>query len=95
LREVIFSHAFTAKVKKSMKNRAAPESTGGEAGSYVSKRVERKALWEPRRVEGDGHVMATCGFTRPRSFTEDNAFHQRSPKATGAAAELAEALVAG
>ena len=20
--------------------------------------------------------MATCGFTRPRSFTEDNAFHQ-------------------
>ena len=44
--------------------------------SYVSRRVERKAPWEPRRVEGDGHVMATCGFTRPRSFTEDNAFHQ-------------------
>ena len=44
--------------------------------SYVSQRVERKAPWEPRRVEGDGHVMATCGFTRPRSFTEDNAFHQ-------------------
>ena len=39
-------------------------------------RVERKAPWEPRRVEGDGRVMATCGFTRPRSFTEDNAFHQ-------------------
>ena len=44
--------------------------------SYVYQRVERKAPWEPRRVEGDGHVMATCGFTRPRSFTEDNAFHQ-------------------
>ena len=44
--------------------------------SYVSKRVERKAPWEPRRVEGDGHSMATYGFTRPRSFTEDNAFHQ-------------------
>ena len=44
--------------------------------SYVSQRVERKAPWEPRRVEGDGHAMATCGFTRPRSFTEDNAFHQ-------------------
>ena len=42
--------------------------------TYVSQRVERKAPWEPRRVEGDGHVMATCGFTRPRSFTEDNAF---------------------
>ena len=38
-------------------------------------RVERKAPWEPRRVEGDGHVIATWGFTRPRSFTEDNAFH--------------------
>jgi hypothetical protein len=43
---------------------------------YVSQRVERKAPWEPRRVGGNGHVMATCGFTRPRSFTEDNAFHQ-------------------
>jgi hypothetical protein len=30
--------------------------------------IERKAPWEPRRVEGDGHVMATCGFTRPRSL---------------------------
>ena len=37
-----------------------------------SERVERKAPWEPRRVEGDGHVMATCGFTRPRSFTEES-----------------------
>ncbi len=34
----------------------------------------RKAPWEPRRVEGDRHAMATCGFTRLRSFTEDNAF---------------------
>ena len=25
---------------------------------------------EPRRIEGDGYVMATCGFTRLRSFTE-------------------------
>ena len=40
-------------------------------------------------------MTATCGFTRPRSFTEDNAFHQRSPKATGAAAELAEVLLVG
>ena len=71
-----------------MKNPAAPQSTeSGSASlktmtsnrrsrSYVSRRVERKAPWEPRRVEGDGHVIATCGFTRPRSFTEDNAFHQ-------------------
>jgi hypothetical protein len=43
--------------------------------SDVYQHVERKAPWEPRRVEGDGHVMATSGFTRPRSFTEDNAFH--------------------
>ena len=40
-------------------------------------------------------MTATGGFTRPRSFTEDNAFHQRSPKATGAAAELAEVLLVG
>jgi hypothetical protein len=33
LREVIFSHAFTAKVKKFMKNPAAPQSTGGESSS--------------------------------------------------------------
>ena len=50
---------------------------GGEA---ASRRVERKAPWEPCRVEGDGHAMATCGFTRPRSFTEDNAFHRCAPK---------------
>jgi hypothetical protein len=42
--------------------------------SDVYQRVECKALWESRRVEGDGHVIATCGFTRPRSFAEDNAF---------------------
>jgi hypothetical protein len=33
LREVIFSHAFTAKVKKFMKNPAAPQSTGGGSAS--------------------------------------------------------------
>jgi hypothetical protein len=33
LREVIFSHAFTAKVKKIMKNPAAPQSTGGGSSS--------------------------------------------------------------
>ena len=32
--------------------------------------IERKAPWEPRRVEGAEHVMTTCGFTRPRFFTE-------------------------
>jgi hypothetical protein len=116
LREVVFSHAFTAKVKKIMKNPAARRSTGGGSAQllpnarraregaerrnevagtmtsespkvpisggrsrrYVSQRIERKTLWEPRRVEGDGHATATCGFTRPRSFTEDNAFHQCS-----------------
>ena len=59
-----------------------------------SQRVERKALWEPRRVEGDGHVIATSGFTRPRSFTEDNAFHQCQSRATDEAKELAEVSVA-
>ena len=37
--------------------------------------------------------MATCGFTRPRSFTEDNAFHQFSPPATAEAGESPAALV--
>jgi hypothetical protein len=53
-----------------MKNPAAPQSTeSGSASlktmtsnrrsrSYVSQRVERKAPWEPRRVEGDGHVIS-------------------------------------
>ena len=49
-------------------------------------RVERKAPWEPRRVEGDGHVMATCGFTRPRSFTEDNARFTLAPMSQGGSA---------
>ena len=40
-------------------------------------------------------MIATCGFTRPRSFTEDNAFHQSATITTGAATELAEFLVAG
>src|SRR5438093_7649277 len=31
----------------------------------------RKAPLGPRRVEGDGHVMATCGFTRPRRIEGD------------------------
>ena len=37
-------------------------------------------------------MIATCGFMRPRSFTEDNAFHPYLAPATGAAEELGEAL---
>jgi hypothetical protein len=43
LREVIFSHAFTAKVKKIMKNRAAPESTGGGSASASGAEASTKA----------------------------------------------------
>ena len=60
-----------------MQQSSKPQISDWEGGpsKLLYQRVERKAPWEPRRVEGDGHVMATCGFTRPRSFTEDNALH--------------------
>ena len=39
--------------------------------------------------------MATCGFTRPRSFTEDNAFSPRAwRQATVEAKEWGEVSVA-
>jgi hypothetical protein len=43
LREVIFSHAFTAKVKKIMKNPAAPQSTGGGSSSPLGAEASAKA----------------------------------------------------
>ncbi len=83
------SHAITAKVKKIMKNPVAPKerwigfskTMTNDEGADIrrrsrSHRVECKAPWESRCVEGDGHVMATCGFMRPCSFTEDDAFHR-------------------
>ena len=69
------------KVDRLLRRRCEFTAEGGDirlrrrSGKLPYQRVERKAPWEPRRVEGDGHVIATCGFTRPRSFTEDNAFH--------------------
>ena len=38
-------------------------------------------------------MMATCGFTRPRSFTEDNAFHQFIVTRYGRGGGVAAALV--
>ena len=59
-----------------------------------SERVERKAPWEPRRVEGDGHVIATCGFTRPRSFTEESRGDRSTTLSSPITAEAGESPAA-
>jgi hypothetical protein len=74
-----FSHALMAKVKKILPK--------------VYRLPELRRGYRLVRIGGGRRYQ-----TKPRLFSHpvvDNAFHQRSPPATGAAAELAEVLMVG
>jgi hypothetical protein len=80
-------HAITAKVKKIIKILLRP-STGGGSASLKTMTSERHSSYVYQRVERKAPW-------EPRSFTEDNAFHQSATITRDAAAELAEVLLAG
>jgi hypothetical protein len=92
LREVIFSHAFTAKVKKFMKNPAAPQSTGGGSASPLGAVASAKAPKTVRVIaEGEDFRRRIRSYVFQR--VDDNAFHQFRLTLTAEAGESPAALI--
>jgi len=92
--EVIFSHAFTAKVKKFMKNPAAPQSTGGGSASPLGAVASAKAPKTVRVIaEGEDFRRRIRSYVFQR--VDDNAFHQPIPHSYGRGSGVARGLDPG
>ena len=72
-----FSHALEAKVKKIMKNPAMPQSTGGGSASLKTMTLIAEGADISRRSRSYVYQRVERKAPwEPRSFTDDNAFHQ-------------------